>query len=97
MCVYNNSNVRNSQPLNFGGIVSLVATVYFVYYLLLKQKLLPFSISSVLSWSSQWSKHGHILAVGLVPIYLGLMIFGTAVLSLYLGNAFQRWVTQRWQ
>lgn len=77
-----------------GSGVCLIAAVYFIYYLLIKDKLLPCSISSVLSWSTP--KHWHILAVGLVPISLALMIFGAAVLSLYLGSALQRWLTQHW-
>jgi hypothetical protein len=95
--VFGKTSLNKKRSLNLGGIISLVATVYFIYYLLLKENLLPFSISSVLTWGSEWSKHWHILAVGLVPIYLGLMIFGTAVLSLYVGAALQRWVSQFWQ
>jgi hypothetical protein len=87
---------KHHKSYNLGGLLCLLATVYFIYYLLLKDNLLPFSVSSVLAFGNQWSKHWHIFAVGLVPIYLGLIIFGTSVLSLYVGTALSRWVSQLW-
>lgn len=92
--VFRKANAHGNQSLNLGGILCLLATVYVIYYLLIKDRLLPFCITSVLSWSSP--KHWHVLAVGLVPIYLALMIFGAAMISIYLGSAIQRWLTERW-
>jgi hypothetical protein len=93
--VLKKQQLKRKKTYNLGGLLCLSATVYLIYYLLLKEKLLPFSISSTLS--SNWSKDWHFLAIGLVPIYLGLMIFGTSVLSLYLGSALQRWLMNFWR
>jgi hypothetical protein len=82
------------NTLNVGGIVCLLAAVYCIYYLLVLDDILPFSISSVLTWSSQYAKEWHILTVGLMPIYLALMIFGTSMFSLYFGSALQRWLSR---
>ncbi len=80
-----------NMPSNFGSISCLVTAVYSIYhYVLLESKLLPFSISAILSWADQ--RHYHVLAVGLLPIYLALMIFGTAIMSVYLGSVIQRWL-----
>lgn len=38
--------------------------------------------------------HCHALVVGLLPIYIALMIFGTAMIGLYFGSILQRWITQ---
>jgi hypothetical protein len=92
--VFKRSKLNRKATLNLGGIVCLIAGVYCIYYLLILDKILPFSISSVLSWSSHYAKEWHILTVGLVPIYLALMIFGTSMLSLCFGSALQRWLTQ---
>jgi len=83
--------MRNS--FNLGGFICLTATIYATYYLLIKDRFLPFSVSSVLSVGP---KHCHLLAVALVPIFLGLTIFGTAVASIYFGSAIQRWLSQFW-
>lgn len=85
----------NKHTFNIGGISFLAAAIYFIYYLLLHDKALPFSISTVLSSISYWARDWHVLVVGLLPIYIALMIFGTAVLGVYLGSAVQRWITQR--
>jgi hypothetical protein len=86
--------MNNRHTLNIGGIVCLVVTVFFIYYLLIKDKLLPSCVSSMLSMgTTNW----HLLGVALVPIYMGLMIFGAAMISLHFGSAIQRWLSQLWQ
>jgi hypothetical protein len=83
---------RHKRFLQISGmLVSLSAAIYFIYYLLLKEH--TFCIYSVLTFSEKW----HVLAVGFIPIYLGLLIFGAAVLSLYLGTTIQRWLSQFWR
>jgi hypothetical protein len=83
---------KHKKLLQIGGMsIMLTAAVYFIYYLLLKEH--TFCISSVLTLSENW----HVLAVGFIPIYLGLMIFGAAILSLYLSTAIQRWLSQLWR
>ncbi|MDR3491074.1 MAG: hypothetical protein P4M12_03390 [Gammaproteobacteria bacterium] len=89
--------IQDHKTLNLGGIIFLLATAYVVYYLLLKSTLLPFSVSSLLTWSNNCSKCWHVLAVGLIPIYLGMLIFGAGVLSVNFGSALQRWLTKFWQ
>ncbi|MDR3478996.1 MAG: hypothetical protein P4M14_13320 [Gammaproteobacteria bacterium] len=86
--------MNNRHTLNIGGILCLAVTVYFIYYLLIKDKLLPSCVSSLLSISA---KHWHLLGVALVPIYMGLMIFGAAMISLHFGSAIQRWLSHFWQ
>ncbi len=90
-------NIRKNKTLNLGGIIFLLATVYIIYYLLLKDTLLPFSVSSLLAWGDNCSKCWHVLAVGLIPIYLAMVIFGAGVLSVSIGSALQRWLTKLWR
>ncbi len=84
--------IKASQ--NLSGLICLLAAFYCMYYLLVLDKALPFSISSVLSHASHFAKEWHLLAVGLVPIYLALMIFGSSMLSLSIGSALQRWLSR---
>lgn len=80
--------------LNLGAIICLMALGYILYYLLLLDNPLPFSIGAVLSSINHIIKHWHVLAVGLLPIYIALMIFGTGIISIYLGSVLQRWIGQ---
>ena len=81
---------RNS--FNLGGLICLIVTVCAVCYILLIS-LLPCSIGSVLSSMNHWARHWRVLVAGLLPIYVSLVLFGTAFSSIYLGSALQRWLT----
>lgn len=85
-------NKRHS--LNLGGIICLIAGICFICSLLLRDNLLPLSISAVLTSINHCIRHWHVLVVGLLPIYVALMIFGTGVVGLYFGSALQRWITE---
>lgn len=89
--MFKKSNMNKKHSFNFGGALCLAATVYVIYYLLIKDNFLPSSVSSMLSVSE---RHCHILGVALVPIFLGLMIFGAGVFSIYIGSAVQRWLSK---
>ncbi|MHB1949363.1 MAG: hypothetical protein ACYCQI_14765 [Gammaproteobacteria bacterium] len=86
--------MNKQQSLNLGGIICLVVVGYFIYYLLVLDNELPFSIVSILSNFSHWTSHWRILIVGLLPVYVALMLFGTAMLGAYLGSAVQDWLTR---
>lgn len=81
--------------LNIGSLIGVSIAIFCLDTLLL-DNIIPFSISSVIDSISQthWSKHWHVLVIGLMPVYIGLMIFGTAIMGVYLGNKFQDVITQ---
>ena len=83
-------NKRHS--LNLGAIICLAFASYLLYYILLHDNLLPFSIHSVLLNVNHLAKNWHVIVIGLLPIYLALMVFGTAILGIYFGSALQRWI-----
>lgn len=89
--------MQKHKTFNIGGFIFLIAVVYCLCYLLLRDNKIPFSIHSVASHFSHCCRHGRILSVGLLPIYVGLMIFGGGVLGVYLGTLFQRWLAGRFK
>lgn len=89
--MFKKRNIKSWPTFNLGGIICLATAVYLIYYLLLKDHLLPLSSSSFSAWGGH---HWHILAIALLPVYLALMIFGTAVAGVYLGSAIQRWLVK---
>ena len=72
--------------LNISIIVAITAIFYVVYYLLLFDNYLHISISSIISHSHHLQDRKHLLVLGLLPIYIAAMIFGAAMLSIYLGS-----------
>jgi uncharacterized membrane protein YbhN (UPF0104 family) len=86
------NKINRRSSLNLGGILCLVAAVYLICTILIRDAIAPISISSMLSSFNHWAKHWHVLAVGLLPIYVALMIFGTAIVGIYFGSAVHRWI-----
>lgn len=80
--------------MNLGGVLCLIGVFYLICYFLIHDVVTPISISSVLSSINHWTKHWHVLAVGLLPIYVALMIFGTAIMGVYFGSAVHRWIVK---
>ena len=85
--------MNKQRKLNLGGIICLIAAVNLICYLLL-QGILPFSISSITQSANHFAGHWRIMAVAFIPIYIAVMVFGTALLGVYLGSSLQRWFSQ---
>ena len=86
--------MRQRQSLNVGGLICLIILIYFIYKILLEDEILPFSIDAVYQSISLWLKHWQILAVGLLPIYVALVFFGTAIFGFFFGSAIQHWLSR---
>jgi hypothetical protein len=84
----------NKQTLNTGGIIGLIIVIYGMYLLLLHDKMQPLSIDAMQAVMNHWARHWRILAVGLLPIYVGLVFFGAAVSGVSFGSALQRWLVR---
>ena len=89
----NNMNKRHS--LTVIGLICALIAVYMSYCLLLRGGFLPFSIASVMTYLNHWVGHSNVLVAGLMPVYIAVMVFGTAILAVYLGSFLHRWVTRR--
>ncbi len=79
--------------MNLVGIICLVVIVYVTVRVLLQDDILP-SICSVQTSMNHWIKHWHIVAVGLLPIYVALVFFGAVLCGLFFGSAAQRWLAK---
>lgn len=86
--------MRKKYSINFVGIICLIAIVYVTCRVLLQDDILPFSIWSVQTSMNHWIKQWHIVAVGLLPIYVALVFFGAVLCGLFFGSAAQRWISK---
>lgn len=86
------SKIKKRSPFNIGGIIFLIIAVYLICTILICDDCMPISISSMSSYFNHWVKHWHFLAVGLLPIYVSLMIFGAALFGICLGSVLHYWV-----
>lgn len=78
--------------LNAGTIVLLTALSYIAYYILMRDNFLHSSIASIIAHSHHLEVKKHLLVLGLLPIYIAAIIFGTAMLAVYLGTALQHFL-----
>lgn len=86
--------MRKQGLLNIISLICLMTAVFFICYFLLRDDIFPFSIRSVWSYTAHhWPSHFHMLAVGFLPIYVALMIFGTAIVVTYFGSILKRWIS----
>lgn len=67
-------------------IIAIIA-IYFAYFILLRDNFFNTSISSIIAQSNHFAVRMHLIILGLLPIYIGAIIFGSGILSLFL-NAF---------
>lgn len=92
--VFRKRIMNKRHTLNFCEAVCLFVAVYVTCYMLRQDNVFPMSINSAWYWFSHWARHFHVIAVALLPVYVSLMVFGTATIGIYLGSAIQRWINQ---
>lgn len=73
-------------PLSFTTIFTLFVVSNVAYYFLLSDNFLHLSISSIIATSHRLDGKEHMLVLGFLPIYIAGMIFGAALLGLYVGS-----------
>lgn len=78
--------------LHIGAFVLLLGMLCLVAYLVFGSNIAAFSISAVLDNINHLVKHWPVLAAGLIPIYVALVVFGLVSVSLYFGSILYRWL-----
>lgn len=82
--------MKKQYSFNIYSLLGLLVAVYCIYFLLIKDDQLPCSIQAVLYGVNHVITHWHVLVVGLLPIYVACVIFGLAMVGLYLGSLLER-------
>ncbi len=86
--------MKKNRSINVISIICLIAIVYVTFRILLQDDILPFSIWHVQTSMNHWIKQWHIVAVGLLPIYVALVFFGAVLCGIFFGSAAQRWIAK---
>lgn len=86
--------MQKKTSLHIIELSCLIVAVFVVCYFLRQDDILPISINSVWLSISHCTRHFHLLAVALLPVYVSLMIFGTAVFAMYFGSILKRLYAQ---
>lgn len=79
--------MKRIVTLNIATILTLSVFFLITYYFLLMDSF--FSISSIIASAHHLAIKKHLLVLGLLPIYIATVIFGTATLGIYLGTSIQ--------
>src|SRR5579862_6125110 len=83
--------------ISLGEIAFVLIAVSSICYLLYQCKNGPFSIHSIASSLHRCAPGHHILVIGLLPVYVALIVFGSALFGIYLGSLIQRYIARRKQ
>ena len=81
--------MKKIVSLNLATILTFIVLSYVAYYLLVRDNFLHISISAIIGNSHHLDIKRHLLVLGLLPFYIAAMIFGTGILSIYLGSRIQ--------
>lgn len=76
--------------LNPLRLIAQLFSVYFMYYLLLTENSAGMSINSIIKYAHSLPLRMHLFIMGVLPIYIGFIIFGTAMLASLIG----RWLEE---
>lgn len=86
--------MRKLVSLSLASTVAVLTVFYVAYYLLLSDSFMHISVGEIIAHTHQLSMKKHLIVLGLIPIYIALMIFGAAVLGMYLGSLLQSWINR---
>lgn len=73
-----------------GAMISQLMTGYIAYYLLISNNWLHCSITTFIEYAHSLPVNQHLLLLGLLPIYIAFVIFGSALMSAAIG----KWLKQ---
>lgn len=92
--IYWTRHMKKVSSLSVSTFITLTIVVYVVYYLLLQDNFLHISISSIIDRTHHLRDKGHLIVLGLLPIYIATMVFGSILLGVYLGSSLQQFFSR---
>jgi hypothetical protein len=78
--------MKQPVPQKLITFVTLTIGLGVAYYFLIQDNFAHLSVSSIIDHANHLSLNKHVFVLGLVPIYIGLVIFGISTLGMYLAS-----------
>lgn len=72
---------------SFGTLLVMAILCYAIDYLLLKDNIFHGSITAIIDQSQRLTLKSHLLVLGILPIYIGLVLFGSISIVMYVRSA----------
>lgn len=82
--------MKKIPSINIATLLTFFVLSFGAYYLLLRDNFFHASISAIIAQSHSLETTRHLLVLGLLPFYIAAVIFGTAMLSIYIGSFFNQ-------
>lgn len=76
--------------------LTIFLTSLIAYVILLKDFPFHLSIASIIIKAHSLDVSEHLLVLGILPIYISLVIFGTALLGFYVGKVITSYLSRFW-
>ncbi|HTM63954.1 MAG TPA: hypothetical protein VL360_05575 [Gammaproteobacteria bacterium] len=72
--------------LSLASLISQFLTGVIAYYLLIWDNYFKCSIANIIHYAHNLPLHKHLVLLGMLPIYIAIVIFGSALLSTFVGS-----------
>lgn len=72
--------------LSPGALLSILITGFIAHYILISDNSIGTSITSVIHYAHSLPVHKHLILLGVLPIYIAVIIFGSAMISAKVGG-----------
>lgn len=76
-----------------GMFIVLIGAGYLVYYILLRDNFFHCTIASIVTYTSSLNIQQRLFVLALLPIYISLVVFGTAMLAIYVGSRLEYFIS----
>lgn len=73
-------------------LLTQLMSVYFMYYLLLTENSAGISINSIIKFAHSLPLRKHLFILGMLPVYIGIIIFGTTLCANMLGKWLEEFI-----
>lgn len=80
------ADMKKILSTNLASLITLTIVFYSSYFLLVEDNFLHTSISSIIHRAHHLQLKSHLIVLGLLPIYIAMVIFGSALVGIYLGS-----------
>lgn len=82
-------SMRKKIKVTASNTMAAIIASVIAYYVLLCDNPFHTSIASVINYADAQAMMKHMLILSFLPIYIALIVFGSAIIGLYLGSGLQ--------
>lgn len=87
--------IRQNFSLTIRSLLAMLIAASIAYYFLMMDNFLHTSISSIINHARHLAVKKHLIVLGLLPIYIATIIFGSVSLVIYVSSRLEHLFVNR--